>query len=76
MALNMCDNDLRQSLTSSVIIAGGNSNLVGFVDRVSSELTTKTPPQLKFKLVNAQQGAMQNQERRFGYALRLTCNLK
>ena len=62
----MCENELRQALTSSVIITGGNSNLTGFVDRVSTELATKTPPQLKFKMVNAQQGSMQNLERRFG----------
>lgn len=65
-ALHMCDNELRQALTSSTIIVGGNSNLNGFVDRVSSELTNKTPPQLKFKMVNAAQGSMQNHERRFG----------
>lgn len=65
-SLHMCDNELRAALTSSVIITGGNSNLAGFVDRVSWELTQKTPPQLKFKLVNAQNGAMQNLERRFG----------
>ena len=33
-----------QSLYSSVIVAGGNTLLQGFTDRLNKDLSTKTPP--------------------------------
>lgn len=42
---------LFQSLFSSVIVSGGNSLIQGFTERLSRDLTIKTPPNMRLKLV-------------------------
>ncbi|CAG2118019.1 unnamed protein product [Medioppia subpectinata] len=43
-SVGMCDIDMRPSLYGSVITTGGNTLIQGFTDRLSRDLTTKTPP--------------------------------
>ncbi|CBY36280.1 unnamed protein product [Oikopleura dioica] len=64
-SLHYCENEIRPQLVSSVILTGGNCNLAGFVDRINMELQ-KTPPHMKFKIVNGQPGAVHQTDRRFG----------
>ena len=40
-----------QSLFWSVIVSGGNSLIQGFTERLSRDLSMKTPPNMKLKLV-------------------------
>ena len=60
-AVGMCDIDIRPSLYSSVIVCGGNSLINGFTDRLNRDLTTKTPPSMRLKLIHSSVSA----ERRF-----------
>ena len=59
-SVGMCDIDLRPSLYGSVVVTGGNTLVQGFTDRLSRDLSVKTPSQMRFKLI-AVNG---NQERR------------
>ncbi|XP_064600687.1 actin-like protein 6A isoform X2 [Liolophura sinensis] len=52
-SVGMCDIDVRPSLYSSVIVVGGNSLLSGFTDRVNRDLSTKTPPNMRLKIISA-----------------------
>jgi len=61
-SVGMCDIDLRPSLYGSVVVTGGNTLIQGFTDRLSRDLSVKTPSQMRFKLI-AVNG---NQERRHG----------
>ncbi len=58
----MCDIDLRPALYGSVVVTGGNTLIQGFTERLNRDLSLKTPPNMRFKLISAS-GA---QERRFG----------
>ncbi len=58
----MCDIDLRPSLYGSVVVTGGNSLLQGFTERLSKDLSCKTPTNMRFKLIAANTPS----ERRFG----------
>ena len=58
----MCDVDLRPALYNSVIVTGGNTLLQGFNDRLSRDLSNKTPATMRFKLITANG----TQERKFG----------
>lgn len=49
--INMCDVDLRPGLYSSVIVTGGNTLLQGFTERLTSDLTRKTPPSMRLKVI-------------------------
>ena len=49
----MCDIDLRPSLYGSVIVTGGNSLIQGFSDRLTRDLSMKTPSSMSFKLIAA-----------------------
>ena len=49
----MCDIDLRPSLYGSVIVTGGNSLIQGFSDRLTRDLSMKTPSSMRFKLIAA-----------------------
>ena len=60
-SVGMCDIDLRPSLYGSVVVTGGNTLVQGFTDRLSRDLSVKTPSQMRFKLI-AVNG---NQERRW-----------
>ena len=60
-AVGMCDVDLRPALYGSVIVTGGNSLLQGFNERLSRDLSIKTPANMRFKLI----AANGTQERRF-----------
>ncbi|CAG0895603.1 unnamed protein product, partial [Darwinula stevensoni] len=62
MSINMCDVDLRPSLYNSVIVTGGNTLLQGFTDRLNRDLSQKTPPSMRFKMMSANGTS----ERRFG----------
>ncbi|CAJ0929889.1 unnamed protein product, partial [Ranitomeya imitator] len=46
-SVGMCDIDIRPGLYGSVIVAGGNTLLQGFTDRLTRELSQKTPPVLR-----------------------------
>lgn len=58
----MCDVDLRPALYGTVIVTGGNSLIGGFTDRLQMDLSSRTPPSMRLKLIHASQSA----ERRFG----------
>lgn len=47
----MCDVDIRPGLYSSVVVVGGNSLLAGFTDRLNRELSHRTPPSIRVKMV-------------------------
>jgi len=47
----MCDIDIRPGLYGSVIVTGGNTLLQGFTDRLNRELSQKTPPSMRLKLI-------------------------
>ncbi len=49
----MCDVDLRPALYGSVIVTGGNSLLQGFTDRLNRDLSSRTPTNMRFKLIAA-----------------------
>ena len=61
-SVGMCDIDIRPSLYSSVIVAGGNTLLQGFTDRLNKDLSTKTPPSMRLKIISGTTGSA---ERRF-----------
>lgn len=61
-SIGLCDIDLRPSLYSGVIVTGGNSLLNGFVERLNRDLSSRTPPNMRFKLISATGST----ERRFG----------
>ncbi|XP_076047871.1 brahma associated protein 55kD isoform X2 [Oratosquilla oratoria] len=61
-SIGLCDIDLRPSLYSGVIVTGGNSLINGFVDRLNRDLSSRTPPNMRFKLIFANGSS----ERRFG----------
>ncbi|CAL4133781.1 unnamed protein product, partial [Meganyctiphanes norvegica] len=61
-SIGLCDVDLRPSLYSGVIVTGGNSLLNGFIDRLNRDLSSRTPPNMRFKLISA----TGTTERRFG----------
>ncbi|XP_002739133.1 actin-like protein 6B [Saccoglossus kowalevskii] len=60
-SIGMCDIDIRPSMYNSIIVTGGNSLLLGFVDRVNRELSNKTPPSMRLKVMSSAGTA----ERRF-----------
>ena len=60
-SIGMCDIDIRPSLYSSVIVTGGNTLLNGFIDRLNRDLTSKSPPSMRLKLIYSSVSA----ERRF-----------
>ena len=62
----MCDADIRSQLMSNVILTGGNSLLTGFSERLVTDLQARTPPALRFKLINLQ-SQQQTAERLFRY---------
>jgi len=64
-SLHKCDADIRSALMSNVIITGGNSLISGFTERLVAELQKRTPPALRFKLVNQQTGFQATTERLF-----------
>lgn len=51
-SIGMCDIDIRTGLYNSVIVAGGNTLLNGFVDRLNRELLAKTPSSMRLKLIS------------------------
>ncbi|XP_068247191.1 actin-like protein 6B isoform X2 [Palaemon carinicauda] len=61
-SIGLCDIDLRPSLYSGVIVTGGNSLLNGYVERLNRDLSSRTPPNMRFKLI----AATGSTERRFG----------
>ncbi|KAL3841942.1 hypothetical protein ACJMK2_020019 [Sinanodonta woodiana] len=60
-SVGMCDIDIRPSLYSSVIVVGGNTLLNGFTDRLNRDLSSKTPPSMRLKIISPTGSA----ERRF-----------
>lgn len=60
-SVSLCDADIKTSLYSSVVIAGGNSLLTGFTDRLQRDLQHKTPHTYRVKLVQSSSSS----ERRF-----------
>ncbi|KAK3103473.1 hypothetical protein FSP39_019490 [Pinctada imbricata] len=60
-SVGMCDIDIRPGLYSSVIVVGGNSLINGFTERVNRDLSAKTPPSMRLKILSATGSA----ERRF-----------
>ncbi|KAB7506674.1 Actin-like protein 6A [Armadillidium nasatum] len=61
-SIGLCDIDLRPSLYSGVVVTGGNTLLTGFIERLNRDLSSRTPPNMKFKLIAASESAA----RRFG----------
>jgi actin-related protein len=49
----MCDIDLRPALYGSVIVTGGNTLIQGFTERLTRDLSIKTPSSMRFKLIAA-----------------------
>ncbi|KAL8618987.1 Actin-like 6A [Nucella lapillus] len=60
-SVGMCDIDIRPSLYGGVIAVGGNSLIQGFTDRLNRDLSNKTPPSMRLKIIAAASSA----ERRF-----------
>uniref|UniRef100_A0A8C3KPL4 Actin like 6B n=1 Tax=Calidris pygmaea TaxID=425635 RepID=A0A8C3KPL4_9CHAR len=60
-SIGMCDIDIRPGLYGSVIVTGGNTLLQGFTDRLNRELSQKTPPSMRLKLI----ASNSTMERRF-----------
>ncbi|CAM9752092.1 actin-like protein 6B [Lethenteron reissneri] len=50
-SVGMCDIDIRPGLYGSVIVSGGNTLLQGFTDRLNRDLSQKTPPSMRLKLI-------------------------
>ncbi|XP_075056679.1 actin-like protein 6A [Mixophyes fleayi] len=50
-SVGMCDSNMESKLYNNVIVTGGNSLLQGFTDRLTRELTNKTPPKIKLRLI-------------------------
>ncbi|KAG9508543.1 Actin-like protein 6A, partial [Fragariocoptes setiger] len=61
-SVGMCDIDLRPSLYGAVIVTGGNTLIPSFSDRLNYDLSHKTPPSMRLKVLCSNQ----NTERRFG----------
>ncbi|KAG1662258.1 Actin-like protein 6A [Nymphon striatum] len=61
-SVGMCDVDVRPSLYSSLILTGGNTLLQGYSERLNRDLSNKTPPSMRLKLICS--GG--TTERRFG----------
>lgn len=61
-SVGMCDIDIRPSLYGSVTITGGNTLLQGFTERLNRDLSAKTPPSMRLKIISTSSTA----ERRFG----------
>ncbi|XP_054162103.1 actin-like protein 6A isoform X1 [Oppia nitens] len=61
-SVGMCDIDIRPSLYGSVIVTGGNTLIQGFTDRLTRDLSTKTPPSMRLKVLSTNSTA----ERRYG----------
>ncbi|KAF0308053.1 Actin-like protein 6A [Amphibalanus amphitrite] len=61
-AVSMCDADLRPNLYGNVVVTGGNTLLQGVPERLNRDLSRKTPPNMRLKLISAQGSS----ERRFG----------
>ena len=53
-SISLCDVDLRPSLYSGVVVTGGNSLTHGFVDRLTRDLSSRTPPNMRLKMLSAQ----------------------
>jgi len=63
-SISLCDIDLRASLYSGVVVTGGNSLTTGFVERLTRDLSARTPPNMHPKL--KMHSATGQTERRFG----------
>lgn len=50
-SVGLCDVDIRLGLYSSVIVTGGNTLLQGFTERLTSDLSNKTPPSSRLKII-------------------------
>ncbi|CAG5864489.1 unnamed protein product [Menidia menidia] len=50
-SVGMCDIDIRPGLYGSVVVSGGNTLIQGFTDRLNRELSQKTPPSMRLKLI-------------------------
>uniref|UniRef100_A0A8C2CY69 Actin-like protein 6A n=1 Tax=Cyprinus carpio TaxID=7962 RepID=A0A8C2CY69_CYPCA len=50
-SVGMCDIDIRPGLYGSVVVTGGNTLIQGFTDRLHRELSQKTPPSMRLKLI-------------------------
>uniref|UniRef100_A0A8C7JQ21 Actin-like protein 6A n=1 Tax=Oncorhynchus kisutch TaxID=8019 RepID=A0A8C7JQ21_ONCKI len=50
-SVGMCDIDIRPGLYGSVVVTGGNTLISGFTDRLTRELSQKTPPSMRLKLI-------------------------
>lgn len=51
--VGMCDIDVRPGLYGSVILTGGTTTMQGFPERLSRDLSYRTPSSMKFKLIAA-----------------------
>lgn len=61
-SVGMCDIDLRPALYGTVIVTGGNTLVTGLTDRLQLDLSSRTPPNMRLKIIHTSQPA----ERRFG----------
>lgn len=52
-SVGMCDVDIKPSLYGSVIVTGGNTLISGFTDRLNRDLSSKTPPSMRLKIVSS-----------------------
>lgn len=52
-SVGMCDIDIRPSLYGSVIVTGGNTLISGFTERLNRDLSAKTPPSMRLKIVSS-----------------------
>jgi len=52
-SVGMCDIDIRPSLYGSVIVTGGNTLISGYTERLNRDLSAKTPPSMRLKIVSS-----------------------
>ncbi|ESO02199.1 hypothetical protein HELRODRAFT_155789 [Helobdella robusta] len=52
-SVGFCDIDIKPSLYNNVIVVGGNTLLNGFVERLTRDLSAKTPSSMKLKIVSS-----------------------
>jgi actin-like protein 6A len=58
---SLCEVDIRPALYGNVVTVGGNSLMSGFTERLNKELSTRTPPSVRVKMVQN----VSNVERKF-----------
>lgn len=52
-SIGFCDIDIKPSLYNNVIVVGGNTLINGFIERLTRDLSAKSPPSMKLKVISS-----------------------